>query len=48
MKKFLSLTLALVMCLTACSALAETALKLGIYPEDVDTAAVESHETYIA
>ena len=28
MKKFLSLTLALVMCLTACSALAETARNL--------------------
>lgn len=47
MKKLLSLVLALCMCLTAAAAMAETTLVLGIYPEDVDTAAVASHEAYI-
>lgn len=45
MKKFVALLLSLALCLTACAAMAETTLTLGIYPEDVDTAAVESHET---
>ncbi len=35
------------MCLTA-TAFAETTLVLGIYPEDLDPAAVASHESYIA
>lgn len=48
MKKLVALILTLCLALTACSALAETTLKLGIYPEDVDTAAVESHEFYLA
>lgn len=47
MKKLLALLLTLSLCLTASSALGETVLKLGIYPEDVDTAAIEAHEFYI-
>lgn len=48
MKKLVALLLCAMLALSACSALAETTLKLGIYPEDIDTAAVEAHETYIA
>lgn len=48
MKKLLALILTGVLCVTACAAMAETTLKLGIYPEDVDTAAIEQHENYIA
>lgn len=44
MKKIVALFLSLALCLTAVSALAETTLTLGIYPEDVDAAAVASHE----
>lgn len=48
MKKIVALFLSLALCLTAFGALADTTLTLGIYPEDVDTAALESHEnTYI-
>ncbi len=48
MKKLVSLLLCAMLALSACSALAETTLKLGIYPEDIDTAAVEAHEVYMA
>ena len=48
MKKMIALTLTLCLCLGASFALADTTLKLGIYPEDVDTAAIESHEYYLA
>lgn len=44
MKKLLTLVLAVAMCLSAFGALAETTLKLGIYPEDVDTAQIEAHD----
>lgn len=48
MKKLLALALSLCLCLTAASAMAETVLKLGIYPEDVDVDAVRTHdEVYI-
>jgi len=48
MKKLVAVMLSLCLCLTAFSAVAETTLKLGIYPEDVDTAAVEAHEYYLS
>lgn len=48
MKKLIALVLTLCLILSASLALAETVLKLGIYPEDVDTAAIESHEYYLA
>ncbi|NLO83996.1 MAG: extracellular solute-binding protein [Clostridiales bacterium] len=48
MKKLIAIMLTLCLCMTTCLAFAETTLKLGIYPEDVDTAAIESHETYIS
>jgi ABC-type glycerol-3-phosphate transport system substrate-binding protein len=48
MKKLVALLLTLCLLLTAASAMGETTLKLGIYPEDVDTAAIESHEFYLA
>ena len=48
MKKIVSLVLTLCLLLSASLALADTVLKLGIYPEDVDTAAIESHEYYLA
>lgn len=46
MKKALALILALTMLLSCTAALAEDqlVLTLGIYPEDVDTAAVDSHD----
>jgi ABC-type glycerol-3-phosphate transport system substrate-binding protein len=48
MKKLVALLLTLCLCLTAFSALGETVLKLGIYPEDVDTAAIEAHDFFMA
>ncbi|MBE0600150.1 MAG: extracellular solute-binding protein, partial [Firmicutes bacterium] len=48
MKKLIALVLTLSLCLSAAAALADTVLKLGIYPEDIDAAAVESHEYYLA
>ena len=48
MKKLVALLLTLCLCLTAFSALGETVLKLGIYPEDVDTAAIQLHDLYLA
>ena len=47
MKKLIALVLTLCLILSASLALAETVLKLGIYPEDIDTAAIESHEYYL-
>lgn len=48
MKKLLSMVLALMLCLTAVSALAETTLKLGIYPEETEQVQIDSHEAWIA
>lgn len=48
MKKLVALLLCLCLSLSVCSALGETVLKLGIYPEDVDTANLELHDKYIA
>ncbi|MCE5342767.1 MAG: extracellular solute-binding protein, partial [Eubacteriales bacterium] len=48
MKKLVALLLSLCLCLTAGFALGETVLKLGIYPEDVDTAAIQAHDFYLA
>jgi len=48
MKKLVALLLSLCLCLTASLALGETVLKLGIYPEDVDTAAIQAHDFYIS
>ncbi|MCL1964974.1 MAG: extracellular solute-binding protein [Firmicutes bacterium] len=45
MKKLLALVVSVCLCLTAVSALAETVLRLGIYPEDVDVDTVKVHET---
>ncbi len=47
MKKFVALLLSLLLALGAVSALAEgkVTLTLGIWPEDVDTGAIEAHET---
>ncbi|MDD3334505.1 MAG: extracellular solute-binding protein [Eubacteriales bacterium] len=47
MKKLVSVLLTLCLCLAAFGALAETTLKLGVYPEEVATDAIASHETYI-
>ncbi len=48
MKKLVALLLTLCLCLTSSLALGETVLKLGIYPEDVDTAAIEAHDFYLS
>ncbi|MEA5146301.1 MAG: sugar ABC transporter substrate-binding protein, partial [Candidatus Limiplasma sp.] len=48
MKKLVAVLLVIMLSLTAFSALGETVLKLGIYPEDVDTAALEAHEFFLA
>ena len=47
MKKFVALLLSLLLALGAVSAMAEgkVTLTLGIWPEDVDTGAIEAHET---
>lgn len=44
MKKLLAVILSLCLCLSAMTALAETTLKLGVYPEDVKVAEVAVHE----
>ncbi len=48
MKKLVALLLSALLALSAVSALAEVTLKLGIYPEDIDTAEVAAHEVFMA